>query len=70
MHGLDLYYSGKGIIMSTYGTLLVENIDTSGNEKLAYLMERVKTMGSLQSSSEYVVYADHSDYCVGFFDNG
>jgi hypothetical protein len=48
----------------------LNKIDAVNNLKLSSLVEFVKTSLRMQSESEYTVYADHSDYCIGLFDNG
>lgn len=49
-------------------TISVSNLKVSESSKLFAVLNSIQAASTNESS--YIVYADHSDYCVGFFDNG
>lgn len=49
-------------------TICVSKIDAPQNSKLFEVLTAIRIAS--ENASEYTVYADHSDYCIGLFDNG
>lgn len=51
-------------------TMTIDKINTFDNVKLENVMNKIRTFQRKQKDSNYIAYIDHSDYCIGFFDNG
>ena len=49
-------------------TICANNIRVAEDSKLFRVLNTIQA--ATVNASEYVVYADHSDYCIGLFDNG
>ena len=50
------------------GTISTSNLKVAENSKLFAVLNAIQAASTNESS--YIAYVDHSDYCIGLFDNG